>query len=353
MLNTNYRPTPRPPNEKDRLSVVQSLLPATLRDLPELTALSTLTRDIFGTESAGVTIIEEDWQRIAASVGLGEVHCSRDQSVCTHVVYRNAPIVIEDMSQHADFAHLPFVAGEPHFRFYAGAPIQIEDDVSVGALCVMDRRPRHFSHADFDRLQKFATVATGLIKMHRANVMLRQEEQHMRHAAMTDPLTGLYNRRALPTLVDASLRSILRRGGSGGVICLDLDRFKAVNDTMGHDAGDAMLTEAARRIRLVLRPADHAVRMGGDEFAIFFGTPMTREVLRDIAQRLLDLFRQPFRIGDTELCSRASLGIALAPRDGASLQELSAHVDLALYAAKAAGRDRYVFFDALPVSPRH
>ncbi|MDI6026936.1 sensor domain-containing diguanylate cyclase [Corticibacterium sp. UT-5YL-CI-8] len=315
--------------------------------MPELKALSFLVREIFDIATCSVSIIDEDWQRIAASSGIPTSDCARDESICTRVVYKNAPFMVEDLSKHPELSKMPYVTGEPGYRFYAGAPLQLEPGISIGALCVIDTKPRQLGKSQLVQLQHFATVATGLIKLHRANIMLQYDEAALRLAAMTDPLTGLYNRGALRDVVDRALEAAIAGGGTVGAIYIDMDRFKSVNDTHGHIAGDMMLKEASDRIRSVLRATDYPIRMGGDEFAVFFNAPMTREALESVAARLLEVFRKPFAFEGLELQTRASIGIALAPQDGSTREELARNVDKALYAAKAAGRDRFVFYDTL------
>ncbi|MBD0414881.1 sensor domain-containing diguanylate cyclase [Tianweitania sp. Rool2] len=343
----------RPVNEADRQLVVRSLLPSQMPDMPELKALSFLVREIFDIATCSVSIIDEDWQRIAASSGLPTSDCARDESICTRVVYKNAPFIVEDLRKHPELSKMPYVTGEPGYRFYAGAPLQLDPGISIGALCVIDTKPRRLEKSQLEQLRHFATVATGLIKLHRANVMLQYDEAALKLAAMTDPLTGLYNRGALRDLIDRALDTAISSGGTLGAIYIDMDKFKSVNDTHGHIVGDMMLKEASDRIRSVLRASDYPLRMGGDEFAVLFNAPMTREALESVAVRLLDVFRKPFELNGLQLQTHASIGIALAPQDGNTWEELERNVDKALYAAKAAGRDRFVFFDTLGPNKIH
>ncbi|MCK8782494.1 GGDEF domain-containing protein [Rhizobium sp. NTR19] len=164
-------------------------------------------------------------------------------------------------------------------------------------------------------------------------------EDELRKAAMTDPLTGLYNRNALTALVDRALGTSLSAGRRFGVLAIDMDGFKAINDRLGHHAGDTVLREASNRIRAALRAEDIALRMGGDEFAIFVPGVSSMQALIDVGERLLQSFRAPFEADGVLVSARICVGTALAPESARDRQELLKVVDTALYDAKPSGRD--------------
>jgi diguanylate cyclase (GGDEF)-like protein len=135
-----------------------------------------------------------------------------------------------------------------------------------------------------------------------------------------------------------------REGDTVGVILLDLDRFKNVNDSLGHDAGDELIRHSASRLREVLRGSDTVARLGGDEFAILLPGLRSDETVR-VALKLLDAMRRPFLVASRELRVSASLGLAIGPQDGDDVQTLVKSADTAMYRAKDAGRDRLQLFD--------
>lgn len=334
-----------PENEDYRLLAVQSLLPSKAQAASlELDALMVLGRQIFEVPLAAVTIIDEDWQYIAASSGVPMQGCSRDQSMCTRVVYSGAPFVVNDLAAVDDFRELPFVAGAPHFRFYAGTPLELETGVTVGAMCILDYHPRNLSEGELTTLNHFGAVASGLLRLQRSNIILRRDETLLKTAAMTDPLTGFYNRAALSAIVDGMVSSAVADSREVGAIYMDLDGFKRINDRHGHPVGDDVLVEAARRIRTVIRANDLPVRLGGDEFALFFTGPCDLLDMEAIAARLISAFRVPFDVDGINVEARASLGVAMAPRHARTRIELSRNADIALYEAKGRGRDQFVIF---------
>src|SRR6185312_10808333 len=134
--------------------------------------------------------------------------------------------------------------------------------------------------------------------------------------------------------------SARRRDGTLAVLCLDLDRFKAVNDTLGHEAGDQLPIMVAQRMRAAARGSDVVARLGGDEFAIIL-PDTTQASAEQISRRLLDAIRLPFAIGGESVRIGVSIGVAIYPADGSTAEELLRNADRALYKAKTGGRDTW------------
>jgi diguanylate cyclase (GGDEF)-like protein/PAS domain S-box-containing protein len=171
-------------------------------------------------------------------------------------------------------------------------------------------------------------------------------EQRIAFMAHHDALTGLANRAALAEKIEDAAARQRRRGESFGVLLLDLDRFKQVNDTLGHPAGDALLREVARRLKSFLRETDVLARLGGDEFAIIQSSEANqRDAASALAERIIEMFGKPFDIEGSAISVSTSIGIALAPEHAAGSDNLLKMSDLALYRAKSAGRNTYCFFD--------
>jgi diguanylate cyclase (GGDEF)-like protein/PAS domain S-box-containing protein len=174
----------------------------------------------------------------------------------------------------------------------------------------------------------------------------RQAEARIAHMAHHDALTGLPNRVHFQERLDEILAGLERSRGKAAVLYLDLDRFKFINDSLGHPVGDQLLKAVADRLRDCLRPADVVARLGGDEFAvILFDVSGPEEVAR-IASKLVAALSERYYIQDHELVSGVSIGIVMAPSDGTTHEMLLRNADLGLYRAKAEGRGRYHFFEA-------
>ncbi len=184
-----------------------------------------------------------------------------------------------------------------------------------------------------------------------ANSRLRGEiveretaERRIRHLAHHDALTGLPNRRLLHKRLDDALAAAREGNGSPAVIFIDLDRFKTINDSLGHAVGDELLKAVARRLTEALRPGDTVSRVGGDEFVLILADAAGVEDATAASDRLLDRLSRPYEISGHSLRVTPSLGISLFPRDGDDAQTLLSRADAAMYQAKAEGRHCARFF---------
>ncbi len=162
----------------------------------------------------------------------------------------------------------------------------------------------------------------------------RRMEDELRRLALRDPLTGLANRAVLRDNLHRAVAFARRHRRPGAVMLMDLDGFKAINDTLGHAAGDALLEALAVRIQGAVRDSDLVARLGGDEFAVLLHALETTATARDAARRVLEAVERPLRVAGHELRPRASIGIAFLPKHGSSPDELLKAADLALYEAK-------------------
>ncbi len=174
-----------------------------------------------------------------------------------------------------------------------------------------------------------------------------QEHRHLlQHQATHDPLTGLPNRAYLEEHLPRLIDEVGRRGGSLAVFYIDCDHFKNINDTRGHHVGDEYLRSVGRRIRGTLAADDLVVRMGGDEFLVVTRQPTNEPVTETIATRLSTRLKETTQLGSAAYSMSASIGISVFPRDANNMSDLLRAADIALYEAKARGRDRYQLFDA-------
>ena len=179
--------------------------------------------------------------------------------------------------------------------------------------------------------------------------LLRRAEREMRHQAATDHLTGLPNRFALNDRMPRTLSALA--GQAIAVMFIDLDNFKAVNDTHGHAAGDALLVEAARRLCAAIRPDDFVARLGGDEFAVVCAGFPDREAVEGTAQRIIDSMRRPIALESGQGDVSASIGIVFSEGTGTSARDLLRFADLAMYDAKRSGRGRYCVYGPAGTRP--
>jgi diguanylate cyclase (GGDEF)-like protein/PAS domain S-box-containing protein len=170
-------------------------------------------------------------------------------------------------------------------------------------------------------------------------------EARIAHMAHHDALTDLPNRVLFRQRMADVLSQRSRSGNLIGTLCIDLDNFKLVNDTLGHPIGDGLLQDVAARIERVLRQRDTAARLGGDEFAVLVPEMKSPQELAVLAQRLIDVISEPYVIEGHMVTVGSTIGIAVAPTDGDDADHLLRNADLALYRAKAAGRSTFRFFE--------
>lgn len=173
----------------------------------------------------------------------------------------------------------------------------------------------------------------------------KNAERQLENLAYFDPLTGLANRTLFKRELGAELETVARQGSSSALLIMDLDRFKEVNDSLGHAAGDELLMKVAQALVRALDEKAFIARLGGDEFAIILKEASDREQVGSVAQQLVDILSQPFRLGQGEVSIGASIGIVMLPEDGSDNEEAIKNADLALYRSKDLGRARFAFFD--------
>ncbi len=170
-------------------------------------------------------------------------------------------------------------------------------------------------------------------------------EEQMRYFAYHDVLTRLPNRMLFTDRLDQALAQAVRAGEPLAVLFVDLDDFKAVNDTLGHDAGDLLLVEVAARLKSCVRKGDTVARQGGDEFMVLLARVDAPDRAGEIAGRILDALRRPYLLHGRQMLVSASIGVAVYPADGADTATLMRSADLAMYAAKQAGRNAWQLHD--------
>lgn len=173
---------------------------------------------------------------------------------------------------------------------------------------------------------------------------LEESRLHAQHRAMHDELTGLGNRALFEQRLGEALSRSRRHKSLLALLYIDLDRFKQVNDTLGHPAGDALIRQVARRLVAEVRGYDLVARLGGDEFAILIGEPADQEAVERICARVVAELERPFDLAGSQAFIGASIGVAMAPTHGVDRTELTRKADIALYRAKNEGRSRFVFF---------
>ena len=211
--------------------------------------------------------------------------------------------------------------------------------VALGALDDEELRLRAMGAGAQDYLSKAALSGYVLRQSLRYAVERKRTEEKLAYLAHRDPLSGLFNRKLFRERLDLAVRDAAGRGSHLAVLLLDLDRFKTVNDSLGHGIGDRLLEVVAGRIRDNVKDGGVIARLGGDEFAVLVENVGGEEEAVEVAQRLLEALVPPARLGDYEIVVTASIGISLYPDHGETAEEILQRADKAMYRAKLNGRD--------------
>ncbi len=349
-----------PENEDRRLSELREL---EILDTEPEQAYDDLTRiasGICGMPISLVSLIDNDRQWFKSKQGLNASETSRDSAFCAHAINEPSQLfVVPDARDDPRFHDNPLVTGEPHIRFYAGAPLLTPTGAAIGTLCVIDSKPRSLEPFQAEALLALSRQIAALMELRRTTkrlhhqlverqwyeLQLRQyheqlerENSELTEQSRTDPLTGLLNRRALNTSLVSAIQSVRGTNELLAVALLDIDHFKLINDTCGHVEGDRVLVAVAQLLRRECGSDAIIARYGGEEFAIVLARLSCEsaaakcESLRAALQSL-DL--------DVGIPVTASFGVAGLDRRGDDdIASLYVRADRALYTAKHNGRNR-------------
>ena len=266
---------------------------------------------------------KEEW------VGRTTVEMSKG-SQAAYVFISNGPVVVENLRTETRFTAPPFLLAH---GVVSGVSVLIPgQDYPYGLLEAHTGRRRAFTEEEVHFLQAVATILAMAIDR-------KKVEERIEHQAYHDALTGLPNRLLLEDRLSVAVAHAHRSGEILAILLIDLDRFKVINDTLGHPAGDALLRAVGARFVRAVREGDTVARMGGDEFAVLLSELNSDEVALEIADRITSSLREPFQLDGRDLFVTASIGVAVYPHAGVDGRTLLQHADIALYRAKEHGRN--------------
>ena len=443
---------PVPDNEPERLAALERLNILDTEDEEVFDRIAEVTRRIFDVENSAVSLVSDERQWFKAFCGWDVQQTDRTLSLCAHAIVEEDILVIEDLEADPRFSDHPLVESDIEVRFYAGAPLVVEDGLYIGTLCVADPSPRTFTPDERAVLSQLAGFVSDLLGMRRqarrvgylssaleqvdesiliteanpldppgprirwvneacaemtgydrdellgetprilqgprtdrevldevraaleAEESIRAEtvnyqkdgqpyvtswviapvrgpegdlthwvsvqrdvtaerlhEKQLEYEALHDDLTGLLRRTAIEDRMQEALDS--DDVDAGGLLYIDLDRFKRVNDSLGHSAGDQLLRAVAKTLRRVTRSGDEVARFGGDEFVVWLASTDT-EVPKRVAERILDAFKQPFTVEGQEIYAEVSIGIVDDINAYDTAEAVLRNADTAMYRAK-------------------
>lgn len=269
-----------------------------------------------------------------------------ESSFGKHVLHQEDIFYISDTLKDERFCFNPYVRGEPHIRFYAGHPIRLHQK-KIGTLSIADSQPRYFSQNHLNLLKDLTDLIEIQIQNHAVTTdkgKLTSELKQARMASMVDSLTGLWNRQGIYNILRHRMDEYFLNGTGFAVAILDIDYFKNINDTYGHDSGDHTLQLIAQSLITGCRETDAIGRWGGEEFLILINDSNPLHVA-EIAERI----RHTIREQKISLPSQKNIEITvtiglttISPHTHPTLEDLIKKADMALYQGKRLGRNQVV-----------
>ncbi|HXV19377.1 MAG TPA: EAL domain-containing protein [Desulfuromonadales bacterium] len=237
----------------------------------------------------------------------------------------------------------PLSQQERPFRVALDSGREVRDEV-IGLFNPQEGAYRWVSVDTVPQIQPGATEPFQILSTLNDITERRLVEEKVQNLAFYDSLTGLPNRRLLLDRLSQAMAQANREGKLLGLAFLDLDHFKTINDTLGHASGDTLLRAVAERLQQCIRKSDTVARLGGDEFVVILTNLEHADGAAAIAEKILEIFIQPFRLGEREIFTSTSIGLALYPLDAGNGEELLSRADMAMYRAKERGRNLFQFF---------
>jgi diguanylate cyclase (GGDEF)-like protein len=326
-----------PENEQERLDALHRY--ETAREEPEQATndITLLAAKMLGTPIAALSMVDADDQYFKAAYGMPMQRLVRDHSFCARTILNpQEATVIEDARRDPLFRGLDMVRKEPHVRAYAGAPLLTPDGHAIGALCVMDSRPRHFTIEQIEMLRVLARQVVNQFELRHQAVLLTEANEKLSALATSDSLTGLKNHRVFMERLDDEVRYARRNRTPLSLVLMDVDNFKSYNDVFGHPAGDEVLCAVAILLLEASREYDIVARYGGEEFGVILRGADAAEAYA-IAERFRMTISEahwPFRH------ITASIGVSTFGPRCSTREQLVSETDRLLYLSKTSGKNR-------------
>ncbi len=347
---------PIPHNETERLRYLLDLGVDYAAPNRELRDLCRIAADIAGSEVALISLVGEEEQRFAASIGLDDVGLGgvtgtpRSIAFCAHAIMRSEQLVVEDATVDDRFAGNELVTGNPGIRAYAGTPLEPEEDLRIGTLCVIDRSARTYDARTLRHLRGIADAVTALLVAHRdrirlAEALAQSDRLHREalEAGRVDGLTKLLNAAAFRKVCAAAIEDPAQ---DFALVVMDVDKFKLVNDTYGHCFGDRYLEALSKALQAAAPDGSHIGRLGGDEFGVtLHGVQANRSEVTALVEACRTQIEDRCARLDRPGLGQVSFGAAIRMDGMRSCEAIFQQADIALYVSKESGRNTSTVYD--------
>lgn len=296
-----------------------------------------------------ILLLDETQQHLTIGAALSLPHFYNDAiegiaigdgiGSCGTAAYSGERVIVEDIAKHEYWINFTDLAAQAQLAACWSEPIMSSTDKVIGTFAIYHQYVCSPSQTDFNLIEQSANLASIAIELTSANDLIWQQSHY-------DSLTGLANRQYIYSQLADSIIQVQHNKNKLAVIHLDLDNFKEINNSLGHNNGDLLLIETAKRIKLAVRKSDHIARIGGDEFTIIMPNLTDIEDTEMITKRLLSQLSRSFTLDNKQVYLSASMGITFYPDDASSIDNLVKNSEQAMYSAKAFGRGCYQYFNA-------
>ncbi|WP_119309808.1 sensor domain-containing phosphodiesterase [Cohaesibacter haloalkalitolerans] len=281
-----------------------------------------------------ISIIDHDRNWYKASIGTEEEECARSSSICNYAIRSDEPLIVPDLSCDPRFSALPQVAGGQKFRFYAGAPVILDNGARVGSLCLMDVIPHpHISREDI----QFLVDLSGIVS--RELMSQQNSAQKIQELIDYDPLTRLHSRMFIQGKMQAAIVEAKKANTRMAAICIDIDDFTEINDIHGHFFGDQFIQAFSARIADLAAPNIIPGRLSGDKFLLIVTDIRSQAELEKISSSILNHLSKQLQIEDALFQSSCCIGVVMGPPEDGKAITLQKYADCALQEAKVNGKN--------------
>lgn len=334
-------------DEEQRLAALHHLKLLDTQKEERFDRITRLACRALGMPIAAISLVDRDRIWFKSIRGLALAELPRPGTFCDAALQTDEPFQVRDASADLRFAGLPMVVDKPFLRFYASHPLFGPDGRRLGGLCVLDTQPRELADGELEILRDLARIVETELQVDllaQARSELASDLDAARRQVYIDTLTQTWNRAGILEILQREHARARRTKSLIGVAMVDLDNFKAVNDTYGHLTGDRVLRAAAERMIEAVRPYDAVGRYGGEEFLIVLAERDVQRVAA-IAERVrANIAQRPVSVDRRSIAISASVGVACsdAPLGQQDVYQLLQRADEALYSAKRTGRNRVV-----------
>ncbi len=348
---TGMKEAALPENEQERLDFLHGMH---VLDTPIEERFERITRLVCTTLDvpiAAISLVDGTRQWFKSVQGINASETPRSIAFCAHTILDNGIMVVPDATKDDRFYNNPLVQGDPNIRSYVGCPIFTSNKIKVGTLCAIDTKERNFTKDQLNTLRDLTRIAESELAIDafsEAGQQLLMETNEVKRSAMIDPLSKVWNRAGIEILLKKEWEIAKRKESALSLIFFDIDDFKKINDTHGHNTGDDVIRKVSRAIIASIRSCDSIGRWGGDKFLAVLPTCAPSD-LRCILGNIDEA------VNSSEMDDRfnilrkniytVSMGAACLVPDGShSIETLIKNADRAMYRAKKSGKGKFELY---------